>query len=51
MASIKAYYGRTYRGSKNRFLDFLQKRICCDSQSGDFYARKEDAGDESGSYG
>lgn len=27
MASIKAYYGRTYRGSKNRFLDFLQKRI------------------------
>jgi len=43
MASIKAYYGRTYRGSKNRFLDFLQ--------SGDFYARKEDAGDESGSYG
>lgn len=58
MASIKAYYGRTYRGSKNRFLDFLQKRLdekkgcfVVDSQSGDFYARKEDAGDESGSYG
>ena len=27
MASIKAYYGRTNRGSKNRFLDSLQKRI------------------------
>ena len=27
MASIKAYYEKTYRGSKNRFLDFLQKRL------------------------
>lgn len=28
MASIKAYYGRTYiEEVKNRFLDFLQKRI------------------------
>ena len=27
MGSIIAYYEKTYRGSKNRFLDFLQKRL------------------------
>lgn len=27
MASIKAYYEKTYRGSKSKFLDFLQRRI------------------------